>query len=149
MPRPKIRPQDRRRSVVACSSCKAAKIRCDSRSPCRACVKRGRPATCSYAGALRAHLREEVLEALDSLARDASPREQTPTSARGDREQDTAEESPYDVHHGTSIAAQPQTRMDQAESGGGSVAASAAAWEPNSRVTQSRMMLSSHGEKGP
>lgn len=118
-------------------------------------MKRGRPATCSYAGALRAHLRDEVLEALDSLAGDASPREQNSTSGRGTCERDTVGESTADVHSGAgsagpgigraaSMAAQSQTPMDDGESGGGSDVV----WEPNSRVTQSRMMLSSHGEKG-
>lgn len=48
MPRPKVKPQDRRRSARACSSCKHAKIRCDSTLPCQPCVKRGRSNRCVY-----------------------------------------------------------------------------------------------------
>lgn len=50
MPRPKVRPEDRKRSCKACVSCKASKIRCDSRLPCATCVRRGQSASCVYSG---------------------------------------------------------------------------------------------------
>lgn len=48
MPRRRVRPEDRQRSCKACLSCKASKIRCDSLSPCAACVHRGRGDSCQY-----------------------------------------------------------------------------------------------------
>lgn len=48
MPRPKVKPQDRQRSVKACDACKASKKRCDARQPCRLCLKKGTPDTCNY-----------------------------------------------------------------------------------------------------
>ncbi|KXJ94039.1 hypothetical protein Micbo1qcDRAFT_193315 [Microdochium bolleyi] len=48
MPRPKVRPEDRQRSLRACSACKSSKIRCNSELPCSACVKRGRASACVY-----------------------------------------------------------------------------------------------------
>jgi hypothetical protein len=57
MPRPKVRPEDRKRSCKACVSCKASKIRCDSRLPCAACQKRGQSATCIYTGTDRRRTR--------------------------------------------------------------------------------------------
>lgn len=57
MPRPKIRPEDRKRSCKACVSCKASKIRCDSRLPCATCVRRGQSAACVYTGTDRRRTR--------------------------------------------------------------------------------------------
>ncbi|KAF3760702.1 hypothetical protein M406DRAFT_63880 [Cryphonectria parasitica EP155] len=48
MPRPKVRPQDRQRSVKACDACKASKKRCDANQPCRLCLKKGTQDTCTY-----------------------------------------------------------------------------------------------------
>lgn len=48
MPRPKVHPDARQRSVIACVPCKAAKIRCDSKTPCSTCVKRSRETQCLY-----------------------------------------------------------------------------------------------------
>lgn len=48
MPRPKILPENRVRAYRACNSCKASKIRCDSKVPCENCVKRGRESQCCY-----------------------------------------------------------------------------------------------------
>ncbi|OHF03077.1 hypothetical protein CORC01_01461 [Colletotrichum orchidophilum] len=41
MPRPPVRPEDRKRSTRACTACRATKKRCDAAQPCRPCVKRG------------------------------------------------------------------------------------------------------------
>lgn len=48
MPRAKVKPQDRQRSVKACDACKASKKRCDAHQPCRLCLKKGTPDTCNY-----------------------------------------------------------------------------------------------------
>lgn len=48
MPRPKVKPQDRQRSVRACDACKASKKRCDANQPCRLCLKKGTQNTCTY-----------------------------------------------------------------------------------------------------
>jgi Fungal Zn(2)-Cys(6) binuclear cluster domain len=50
MPRPKVRPENRQRSGHACQACKAAKIKCDSRQPCRSCVKRSQAESCTFSG---------------------------------------------------------------------------------------------------
>lgn len=48
MPRPKILPENRIRAYRACNSCKASKIRCDSKVPCENCTRRGRESQCTY-----------------------------------------------------------------------------------------------------
>ncbi|KAL1955725.1 hypothetical protein VTO42DRAFT_8123 [Malbranchea cinnamomea] len=48
MPRPKVRPEDRRRSIKACIPCKISKKRCDAQLPCVSCIKRGRAPVCVY-----------------------------------------------------------------------------------------------------
>lgn len=48
MPRAKVRPQDRQRSMQACVLCKTLKIRCDSQTPCLSCVNRSRASSCRY-----------------------------------------------------------------------------------------------------
>ena len=53
MPRPRVKPQDRKRSVRACRACKASKKRCDSNFPCGNCVRRGIADTCEYSSPKR------------------------------------------------------------------------------------------------
>ncbi|POR38885.1 hypothetical protein TPAR_00891 [Tolypocladium paradoxum] len=48
MPRPKVRPEDRQRAVMACTPCKNSKKRCDSRTPCSNCCRRDCEAACIY-----------------------------------------------------------------------------------------------------
>ncbi|KAH7362804.1 hypothetical protein B0T11DRAFT_281440 [Plectosphaerella cucumerina] len=48
MPRPKILPENRIRAYRACDYCKASKTRCDSKTPCGNCAKRGRDIECTY-----------------------------------------------------------------------------------------------------
>ncbi|KAL4879453.1 hypothetical protein BJY04DRAFT_229014 [Aspergillus karnatakaensis] len=50
MPRPKVRPEDRRRSYRACLPCKTLKIRCDALQPCGSCLRRGQASHCTYSG---------------------------------------------------------------------------------------------------
>lgn len=53
MPRPKVKPQDRQRSIRACDTCKASKKRCDANQPCRLCLKKGTQDTCTYSPTTR------------------------------------------------------------------------------------------------
>lgn len=48
MPRPKVRPEARRRAVVACVPCQMSKKKCDSRTPCANCCRRNYEAHCVY-----------------------------------------------------------------------------------------------------
>ncbi|KAF3009225.1 hypothetical protein E8E14_008584 [Neopestalotiopsis sp. 37M] len=56
MPRPKVRPEDRRRSVRACDTCKHLKKRCDSLLPCTPCTKKGISESCEYSEKTRRRL---------------------------------------------------------------------------------------------
>lgn len=75
MPRPKVRPEDRKRSCKACVSCKASKIRCDSRLPCATCVRRGQSAACVYTGTDRRRTRhsEAISNQSAQSSEDTSP----------------------------------------------------------------------------
>lgn len=53
MPRPKVKPQDRQRSIRACDTCKASKKRCDANQPCRLCLKKGTQDSCVYSPTTR------------------------------------------------------------------------------------------------
>ncbi|KAE8355619.1 hypothetical protein BDV28DRAFT_128549 [Aspergillus coremiiformis] len=48
MPRPRVKPQDRKRSARACLACKVSKKRCDGTQPCRTCLKRGIANSCAF-----------------------------------------------------------------------------------------------------
>src|SRR5262245_60752371 len=48
MPRPRVRPEARRRALQACISCQRSKIRCNSGVPCSTCVRRNRTSSCRY-----------------------------------------------------------------------------------------------------
>lgn len=48
MPRPRVRPEDRRRSVRACEACRLSRKRCDSQLPCALCSDKGLGAQCHY-----------------------------------------------------------------------------------------------------
>ncbi|KAB8239694.1 uncharacterized protein BDW43DRAFT_258899 [Aspergillus alliaceus] len=48
MPRPRVKPQDRKRSVRACLACKTSKKRCDGTQPCRTCLKKGIADSCTF-----------------------------------------------------------------------------------------------------
>jgi Fungal Zn(2)-Cys(6) binuclear cluster domain len=74
MPRAKVKPEDRKRSVAACSLCKLSKIRCDSKSPCDQCVRRGRGAKCEYRGSHPYHR---------SAGRSSRSAPRSPASANG------------------------------------------------------------------
>ncbi|OBR03339.1 Fungal specific transcription factor domain-containing protein [Colletotrichum higginsianum IMI 349063] len=81
MPRPPVRPEDRKRSAKACVACRATKKRCDAAQPCRACVNRGVGALCTYpqqSRNRRAH-RQPLAESrqLDSTSRDTRERNRT------------------------------------------------------------------------
>ncbi|KAJ9606220.1 hypothetical protein H2200_009181 [Cladophialophora chaetospira] len=48
MPRPKVRLEDRQRSIKACLPCKASKKRCDAQQPCSNCIRRRATSFCHY-----------------------------------------------------------------------------------------------------
>lgn len=56
MPRPKVKPQDRVRSVRACDACKISKKRCDGALPCILCSRKGLARTCAYTAPRRRRL---------------------------------------------------------------------------------------------
>ena len=76
MPRKRVKPEDRQRSVIACVPCKKAKIRCDAGSPCSTCSKRGRDASCVYHDAYNPGERQLSLV-------EKSPQPAPPDSSRG------------------------------------------------------------------
>lgn len=63
MPRPRVQPQDRLRSVRACDVCKASKKRCDSQLPCRACSERNEASNCTYSHPVRRRASQRVVAA--------------------------------------------------------------------------------------
>lgn len=50
MPRPKVKPENRKRSVAACNPCRASKLKCDATYPCSSCIRRRRRDACTYPG---------------------------------------------------------------------------------------------------
>lgn len=78
MPRPKVDPDKRQRSIIACVPCKTAKIRCDSKTPCSTCVKRSREDKCVYeqtqdAGAARRKRRSATVTTFGSSETSKAP----------------------------------------------------------------------------
>lgn len=61
MPRPRVKPEDRRRSVRACDTCKHLKKRCDSLIPCTPCTKKGISESCEYSEKTRRSLYRPLL----------------------------------------------------------------------------------------
>lgn len=136
MPRPKVKPQDRQRSARACLPCKASKIRCDAATPCGPCLKRERTSACVY------------LES--SRKRQKTSHQQTsplPTPSLDDTSPQF-EASPGEIGH-----IQPIQPIDASLSVSNAPTVTATTTptpEPGhsgSRTTQSRMLLSSKGEK--
>ncbi|KAH8700326.1 hypothetical protein BGW36DRAFT_415426 [Talaromyces proteolyticus] len=48
MPRPRVRPENRKRCATACVQCRISKKRCDSRHPCQKCVAKGEAEHCVF-----------------------------------------------------------------------------------------------------
>lgn len=68
MPRPKVKPQDRQRSVRACDACKASKKRCDANQPCRLCLKKGTQDTCTYTPTARDKRSRHLVQQSDTAS---------------------------------------------------------------------------------
>lgn len=88
MPRPKVKPQDRQRSVRACDACKASKKRCDANQPCRLCLKKGTQDTCTYTPTARDKRSRPSLQQSNTAT--------TATSSYPKRTSVAAENSPTD-----------------------------------------------------
>lgn len=131
MPRPKVRPENRQRSSKACLPCQASKIRCDSQTPCTSCVRRDRSATCTYAESQKRrsskthHNREVRFVSRNDHAIGTSASTRVTTSAESRVR--ASQENDDNATKNASILAPP------VQSPGG---------------TESRLLLSSKGEKG-
>lgn len=141
MPRPKVKPQDRQRSARACLPCKASKIRCDAATPCGPCLKRERTSACVYLESSRKrqktthhHNQAEPSPLPTPSLDDTSPQFDTNSPAASSH---VAPIQPIDaslpVSHAPTVTA---TTTPTPEPGNSA-----------SRLTQSRMLLSSKGEK--
>lgn len=135
MPRPKVKPQDRQRSARACLPCKASKIRCDAATPCGPCLKRERMSTCVY------------LES--SRKRQKTTHQDSPLPTPGlDDTSPRFETSPAKSSHAAPV--QPIGTSVPVSNFATVTATTTPTPEPGnsaSRLTQSRMLLSSKGEK--
>ncbi|KAM3413807.1 hypothetical protein BST61_g10490 [Cercospora zeina] len=148
MPRPKVKPQDRQRSARACVPCKASKIRCNAATPCGPCLKRERIDACVYLESSRK--RQKTSPFPTPSVEDASPRydprleEASQTAPHGRSKSGAEHVAPtanMQAHNGTT---------SRAPTGTGTHTSPSNTPEPGkdaSRMTQSRMLLSSKGEK--
>lgn len=124
MPRAKVKPENRQRSVKACQPCKTSKTRCDAESPCAACVKRGRTHACVY---------------VSSSTRDHTRSESTSTKSPSLAQESLSQQQPLPGFSGP-------TRQNGNQSSNRE--ASQRTWAPgSSQRTRSRLLLSSKGEK--
>lgn len=135
MPRPKVRPEDRQRSLKACLPCQASKIRCDSQTPCTSCTRRDRPGACVYnSESRRRHYRNrEVRFAPVSRPSLAGRPASTPPTSRPAREIRSPTENGDEIVDSPSEAASTIAAPTQVQS---------------PECTESRLLLSSKGEKG-
>jgi hypothetical protein len=131
MPRPKVRPEDRQRSSKACLPCQASKIRCDSQTPCISCVRRDRSSACTYIESHRRRLPRvrrtgEVRFASFSSSANGPP---APVRIRTPNEPtNRSPEGNEDIEVTNSISEAPLVQSPE--------------------CTESRLLLSSKGEKG-
>lgn len=136
MPRPKVKPQDRQRSARACLPCKASKIRCDAGTPCGPCLKRERTSACVYLESSRkrqktSHHEQQTTSPLPTPSLDdTSPLFET-SPPRIQPIQPI--EGPLSISNAPTLTATTTPTPEPGHSG--------------SRTTQSRMLLSSKGEK--
>lgn len=133
MPRPKVRPEDRQRSSKACLPCQASKIRCDSQTPCISCVRRDRSAACTYVETHRRRLPRARRTGEVRFAPFSGPANGLPASKRGRTLNEPTHRSPEgdvdgDVELTSSILEAPSVQSPE--------------------CTESRLLLSSKGEKG-
>ncbi|EME81416.1 uncharacterized protein MYCFIDRAFT_140761, partial [Pseudocercospora fijiensis CIRAD86] len=144
----KVKPQDRQRSAKACLPCKASKIRCDAASPCGPCLKRERTSACVYLDSSRK--RQKTSSVPTPSLEDTSP-QYDPRLLELNHAHDTGPNlsSADAADHGSMQGAPP---ADRPQAGRGTATGSttrSATPEPGktSRQTQSRLLLSSKGEK--
>lgn len=131
MPRPKVRPEDRQRSSKACLPCQASKIRCDSQTPCISCVRRDRSAACTYVEAHRRRLPRARRTGEVRFSSFSSPANRPPASQRGRTLNESTNRSPEgddDVEYTSPTLGAPSVQSPE--------------------CTESRLLLSSKGEKG-
>lgn len=131
MPRPKVRPEDRQRSSKACLPCQASKIRCDSQTPCMSCVRRDRSAACIYVETHRRRLPRARRTGEVRFTSFSSPTNGTPASGRARTHNELTSRSP-EASGGT----EPTSSILEAPS------------VQSPECTESRLLLSSKGEKG-
>lgn len=62
MPRPRVRPENRKRCARACFQCRVSKKRCDARHPCQECVSKDRAALCVFSAQGRSAARVDVVD---------------------------------------------------------------------------------------
>lgn len=79
MPRPKVRPEDRRRSSRACVPCKLSKKRCDAQLPCVSCLRRDRALYCVYGDDTASSRTQPVLPRAPRRSRNRSEESNTNT----------------------------------------------------------------------
>jgi len=131
MPRPKVRPEDRQRSSKACLPCQASKIRCDSQTPCISCVRRDRSAACTYVETHRQQLPRVRRTGEVRWASLSSPTNRPPASVRARTLNESTNRSPEgdgEIELTSSIFEAPSVQSPE--------------------CTESRLLLSSKGEKG-
>lgn len=131
MPRPKVRPEDRQRTSKACLPCQASKIRCDSQTPCISCVRRDRSAACTYVETQRRRLPRARRTGEVRFASFSSPANGPPASVRARTLNESTNRSPEadgDIELTSSILEVPSVQSPE--------------------CTESRLLLSSKGEKG-
>lgn len=88
MARSKVREEQRQRIAKACLDCQASKQKCDGKTPCLQCLKRGRSNSCAYSTHERSYGRQRKPTRLESLSPSAvqtSPRAPDRTPSRGIR----------------------------------------------------------------
>jgi hypothetical protein len=132
MPRPKVKPENRKRSICACIPCKTSKIRCDAADPCGPCSKRERAGSCVY----------------PANNRSTGPRKRRRLStASGPVETDDSLPNASLLSQDNDADGQ-RARRDEAVEGGMSNSSDASeSDEPVSCQTEGRMLFNSKGEK--
>jgi hypothetical protein len=132
MPRPKVKPENRKRSICACIPCKTSKIRCDAADPCGPCSKRERAGSCVYPA--------------NNRSTGARKRRRLSTASGPVETDDSLPNAP--LLGQDSDADGQRARRDEAVEGGMSNSSEASeSDEPVSCQTEGRMLFNSKGEK--
>ncbi|KAI5363670.1 hypothetical protein Slin15195_G093230 [Septoria linicola] len=145
MPRPKVKPQDRQRSARACVPCKASKIRCDAGVPCGPCLKRERIDACVYLESARKRQKTSPLPT--PSVEDASPRYDPRLEDDSQHGRSKTTVVPFAPIASMLPANGLQSRAATVTGTHTSPSNTPEPGKDASRMTQSRMLLSSKGEK--